>query len=184
VLPRARIFQAALVLLIAMIGCGGDSARTRCAAPVRAEPGSLRERLFAAKTWMYQIQALDDDGALATLAATDYPLLVVEPGHNFAAAPYDTAAIVRTLRPRAGGGTRVLLAYIDIGQAEDYRDYWQPDWVPPTADAPSVFIAVHEAFPIRSSSSKFSAALSGSPSPIQALAWRDQSSARSGYRCR
>lgn len=134
--PRASVFPAAVVLLIAAIGCGGERARTRCAAPVRAEPGSLRARLFAAETWMYQIQALDDDGALGTLAATDYPLLVVEPGHNLAPAPYDTAAIVRALRPRAGGGARVLLAYVDIGQAEDYRDYWQPDWVPPTADAP------------------------------------------------
>ena len=34
------------------------------------------------------------------------------------------------------GNRRLLLAYIDIGQAEDYRAYWGDDWVAPTADRP------------------------------------------------
>ncbi len=97
-------------------------------------PGkTATELLAAAQTWMYQIQGLDQDGAVATLAATDYPLFVLEPGHNFSDYPYDTATIVNSLKKTPNGQPRLLLAYIDIGQAEDYRDYWGANWVAPTA---------------------------------------------------
>ncbi len=94
------------------------------------DPSAL---LAAAQTWMYQIQDIDQDRAVAALAATDYPLLVLEPGHNFSDYPYDTAAIIEALKRLPDGRSRLLLAYIDIGQAEDYRDYWGSDWVAPTA---------------------------------------------------
>ena len=80
---------------------------------------------------MYQIQSLDEDGAVEELAATDYTLLVLEPGQNFREWPYDTAAMVEALRIAPDGTERVLLAYVDVGQAEDYRDYWQSAWTPP-----------------------------------------------------
>jgi cysteinyl-tRNA synthetase len=85
---------------------------------------------------MYQIQDLNAPGALAALAATNYPLLVLEPGYNFTDAPYDMAEIISTLRTAPDGTERLLLAYVDIGQAEDYRDYWQPSWVAPTETEP------------------------------------------------
>ncbi len=96
-------------------------------------PPGRRARLKAARTWMYQIQDLNRTEALEALAATDYPLLVIESGHNFKEDPYDTPAVIRALRRTPGGDKRLLLAYIDIGQAEDYRDYWGPDWQAPSA---------------------------------------------------
>lgn len=95
--------------------------------------GNKTARLAAAQTWMYQIQNLDQDGAVDALAASDYPLLILEPGHNFSQWPYDTASITTALDRTPDGQPRLLLAYIDIGQAEDYRDYWGEDWVAPTA---------------------------------------------------
>jgi len=92
--------------------------------------------LAAAYTWMYQIQGLDEDGAVNALAASNYPLLVLEPGHNFSDSIYPTAAIVSALHRTPDDQPRLLLAYIDIGQAEDYRDYWGTDWVAPTANQP------------------------------------------------
>ncbi|MBW1901318.1 MAG: endo alpha-1,4 polygalactosaminidase, partial [Deltaproteobacteria bacterium] len=89
--------------------------------------------LQAAMTWMYQIQDLDIEGAVDALAATNYPLLVLEPGHNFKDFPYDTSNIVQSLKTTPDGQYRLLLAYIDIGQAEDYRDYWDDNWIAPTA---------------------------------------------------
>lgn len=88
--------------------------------------------LKSIRTWMYQIQDFDVDGAVESLAASDYPLLVLEPGHNFSESPYDTKAIVTALRFAPNGKRRILLAYIDIGQAEDYRNYWGDDWARPT----------------------------------------------------
>ena len=90
------------------------------------------ERLAEAWTWMYQIQDLNEAGAVTALADSDYPLLVIEPGHNFSDWAYDTAAIVSALARTPDDEPRLLLAYIDIGQAEDYRDYWGDDWMAPT----------------------------------------------------
>lgn len=85
-------------------------------------------------TWMYQIQELDQDGAVDALAATDYPLLVLEPTYNnVGSEDFDVSGMISTLRTTSGGTRRLLLAYIDIGQAEDYRTYWQSSWVAPTA---------------------------------------------------
>ena len=84
-------------------------------------------------TFMYQIQELDDYTNIDLLAATEYNMLVVEPGFNFRDSPYDVAYLVSRLKQKPNGEKRILLAYIDIGQAEDYRDYWQPDWIAPTS---------------------------------------------------
>jgi cysteinyl-tRNA synthetase len=98
----------------------------------RSNPDAC-SRLASAETWMYQIQDLDQGDATAILDATDYPLLVIEPGHNLSEYPYDTPSIVSSLKTAPSDEQRILLAYIDIGQAEDYRDYWGSDWVAPTA---------------------------------------------------
>ena len=98
---------------------------------IAAAPACADPRLHTVETWMYQLQELYEPDAWAALAATDYDMLVVEPGQNFSECPYDTAAMVAALRAKPGGGERLLLAYVDIGQAEDYRDYWGRDWVAP-----------------------------------------------------
>jgi cysteinyl-tRNA synthetase len=103
---------------------------TACSSGI--ESADRQERLRDAETWMYQIQDLDDPDELSTLAATDYPLLVVEPGQNFKETPNDMASIVSALRTAPDGSERLLLAYVDIGQAEDYRQYWKASWVAPT----------------------------------------------------
>ena len=39
-----------------------------------------------------------------------------------------TAAEVAGLKKKASGAKRLVLAYMSIGEAEDYRWYWQKDW--------------------------------------------------------
>ena len=96
---------------------------------------SAEDRLSTVETWMYQIQDLDAPGAVDALAATSYDMLVLEPGHNFLGWSYDTADMIERLAEKPSGDRRLLLAYVDVGQAEDYRDYWRPDWQAPTEDA-------------------------------------------------
>jgi len=84
-------------------------------------------------TWMYQIQWLDEQATIDELDATEYDMLVVEPGFNFTEDQYDVNYLVSSLKHKASGDERIVLAYIDIGQAEDYRTYWQNDWVAPTS---------------------------------------------------
>lgn len=83
------------------------------------------------RNWMFQIQELNEDGAVQSLAATEYDMLVIEAGHNFSESPYESQQIVSSLREKPDGKPRVLLAYIDIGEAEDYRSYWQDGWIAP-----------------------------------------------------
>jgi cysteinyl-tRNA synthetase, unknown class len=39
-----------------------------------------------------------------------------------------SAAEVQQLRAKANGGQRLLVSYMSIGEAEDYRYYWDKDW--------------------------------------------------------
>ncbi len=39
-----------------------------------------------------------------------------------------TQADVQQLREKSGGGERLLICYMSIGEAEDYRYYWDPAW--------------------------------------------------------
>lgn len=39
-----------------------------------------------------------------------------------------TATQIEELKQKANGGKRLLICYMSIGEAEDYRYYWQADW--------------------------------------------------------
>jgi len=39
-----------------------------------------------------------------------------------------TEAQIEELKQKANGGTRLLICYMSIGEAEDYRYYWQSNW--------------------------------------------------------
>ena len=59
--------------------------------------------------------------------ATNYDLLIMD----FFFGDDDqefTAAEVEQLKQKANGGTRLLVSYMSIGEAEDYRYYWNDSW--------------------------------------------------------
>lgn len=97
---------------------------------------SINNPLVQVKKWMYQLQALEDTNSIALLAKSDYPLLVLEPGDDLKNAPYNTREMIQKLRYTPDGRKRLLIAYINIGEAEDYRSYWSSAWRAPTATAP------------------------------------------------
>ena len=87
-----------------------------------AEPLPLSE----VKYWAYQIQKLDSPGAVDALAASRYDMLVVDPTvtSNF---DYNAGEMVRKLKASKayeGVHRKLVIAYIDIGQAEEWRWYW------------------------------------------------------------
>jgi len=99
------------------------------AAPFRAHGGDV-ESLADARNFLYLINpgAYGDDraGFLAALAATDFDVLLLDLFFNDST-PL-TAAEVIALKTKANGGRRLAVAYLSIGEAEDYRYYWQPEW--------------------------------------------------------
>lgn len=124
-LKKLKNLSALLLILPGCAGTGSDSNGAGSADRVAL--------LRSASTWMYQIQQLDASGAIDALAATDYPALVLEPTYtNIGQEGFDVGGMIQSLRTRPNGSRRLLIAYIDIGEAEDYRTYWGSDWVAPT----------------------------------------------------
>ena len=113
----------------------------------------LAPPLSAVQFWAYQIQNVEAPGAVDALAASRYDLLVIEPTRtdwsSVEARTFDTAAAVARLKATHGhDGTRrkLVLAYVDIGEAEDWRWYWtwSTTWQPgrpKPADWPDYILA-------------------------------------------
>lgn len=119
----------ALTLPLLFTSCGGDTDINK---KLTHPSAKLSNR--SVSTWMYQIQELNDD-SVDLLASSSYDMLVLEAGFNFKEDVYNTKKIISKLSKKPNGDKRVLIAYIDIGQAEDYRDYWKEEWVAPTKDS-------------------------------------------------
>ncbi len=91
------------------------------AGPVLAAP---RISLEAVRSWGYQLQQVDP----AAVTATPYDLVVIDYMRDGAAAgPFEPAKLAQMQR-KPDGHRRIVLAYLSIGEAEDYRFYWQRDW--------------------------------------------------------
>ncbi len=84
--------------------------------------------LDEAQNFLYLINPelfADKTEFITSLAATDYDLLIMDLFfEEEALLPQDIAS----LRNKEGGGTRLLIAYMSIGEAEDYRYYWKSEW--------------------------------------------------------
>ncbi|MCA6364862.1 MAG: endo alpha-1,4 polygalactosaminidase [Bacteroidetes bacterium] len=66
---------------------------------------------------------------LRALEQTNYDIFIIDLFFTGGDEPEIlTAADVTRLRNKPGGGTRTLLCYMSIGQAESYRYYWQNGW--------------------------------------------------------
>ena len=74
-------------------------------------------------SWVYQLSGADPDA----IAACPADLAVIDPTRDGSRATAYLPEEVARMRAR-GGGPRLLLAYLSIGEAEDYRDYWRREW--------------------------------------------------------
>jgi len=93
--------------------------------------------LAGASTWLYQLQGRNgQDLDLAALSAHGADLLVVD----FSRDGSDTGAFTSQELAAAQAGGAIVIAYLSIGEAEAYRDYWREAWVQDgqlAADAPA-----------------------------------------------
>lgn len=107
--------------------------------------------LSAVSYWGYQIQDINSPGKVDELVASRYDMLVLEPTRTDWSSidkDLDTKEMVSRLKKsRASDGIhrKLIIAYIDIGEAEDWRWYW--DWSTtwdctgsPPADWPSYIL--------------------------------------------
>lgn len=83
-------------------------------------------------SWVYMLQARDGRGCdeyAAEVAATPTDLAVIDSSCGDPLRPFTPAQMER-LRRRPDGGRRLVIAYMSIGEAEDYRWYWSKGFKP------------------------------------------------------
>jgi cysteinyl-tRNA synthetase, unknown class len=63
---------------------------------------------------------------ITAVTATNYDLIIMDLFFN--EDTEFTATEINQLKQKANGGIRLVVCYMSIGEAEDYRYYWQNDW--------------------------------------------------------
>ena len=102
--------------------------------------------------WAYQLQDLSVPGTVDALVTSRYDMLVLEPTRTDWSSGdrhFDTKSMVTRLKGSLasdGVHRKLVLAYVDIGEAEDWRWYWtwSRDWNckgEPPADWPEYILA-------------------------------------------
>jgi cysteinyl-tRNA synthetase len=97
--------------------------------PVNEHAGDVKT-LKDAKNFLYVIDGSRfgaKEKYLAALGKTNHDLLVID---LFTGSWTATADDLKPLKTKANGGRRLVLCYVSIGEAEDYRFYWQKGWKP------------------------------------------------------
>lgn len=89
---------------------------------------AARNYLFLINPHKYQ----DKESFVRQLARTEHDLLIVDPW--FRRQSPLTGEDIRRLQRKPGGAPRPVLAYLSIGEAENYRSYWEPAWKPGKPD--------------------------------------------------
>ena len=81
------------------------------------------------KNWGYWLSSFD----IAGVSAAPHDLLVIDSeisANRTFEREFQPNEVAR-MRRRPDGSSRVLLAYLSIGEAERYRPYWQEQWYDP-----------------------------------------------------
>ncbi len=102
---------------------------------IYAENNNDISALSDAKNFLYLINPsafISKTDFINAVTATNYDLLIMDlffhDGSEFSPSEIDQ------LKNKANGGSRLVIAYMSIGEAEDYRYYWNSDW---NANSPS-----------------------------------------------
>lgn len=173
IIIRCKSFQslggAALALLsgamlVATAGMAAEKPRsTRQSGEVDAAARAhvvRTSRLAGAKTWAYQLQNADP----ATIARSSYDMVVVDHTKNGNPGRTLTTADIARMKKKPDGGRRIVLAYVSVGEAEDYRFYWDSRWIETAPPAPSPTAVTPSAGPAATGADLRPAAGAASPS--------------------
>ena len=105
-----------VVLIVTILVLGGWHYATA--------PSAAQIALSNVRIWDYQLQ----NANLDRLAQASSDMVVIDYARSWGdKVPYSRADVER-VRRRPDGRERLVIAYLSIGEAEDYRPYWQPGW--------------------------------------------------------
>lgn len=106
--PAGELRRLLFVLMSVLLGAGAVRA---------AEIGDARSMTY----WL-----ANPDPAL--IAASGFDLAIVDHSRDGSGGRAFGRADVELMQRKPGGGRRIVLSYLSIGEAEDYRYYWRPEW--------------------------------------------------------
>lgn len=121
-----RLVRLCLLALLIMLNCDFGLAQSPApiVSPAQPKPSKL---LVGVKSWGYQLQNVDT----AEIAQSPLDLVVIDYSRNGVDTGRYTNAEIMAMQRKPDGGRRLVLAYLSIGEAEDYRFYWNSKWVEP-----------------------------------------------------
>lgn len=122
-----RIARLAALALIAMAVLLGH------ARPGKAEPPQLN----GIRSWAYQLQNVDP----RQVRASPYDLVVIDYGFIKSSAATLPREVIDFMRDKPNGERRLVFAYLSIGEAEQYRYYWDERWL----NAPPEWLEIENA---------------------------------------
>jgi cysteinyl-tRNA synthetase len=98
-----------------------------CGPYAMAEPA--RPALNSVQAWLLLLNNDLNPKTVREIAATRHDMVVIDylpsqPHHT----AYPMAETVSALRQGRDGRRRIVIAYLNVGQAEDYRTYWRKGW--------------------------------------------------------
>jgi cysteinyl-tRNA synthetase len=130
--PAARPVRSAPVAPPAAVKPAPTAAPAPASVTKRAAAQADRlRRLLAVKSWGYQLADLTVEEA----AKSPYDLLVIDANLGLASGKPVSRADVDRLKRKPDGSQRMVVAYLSVGEAEDYRaDYFSPEYL--SEDAP------------------------------------------------
>lgn len=108
-----------LVLMAGTSAASGDGFMQQAGAREAAAPPTWR----SADDFVYQLQNVD----LAAMGQTRFDLAIIDYSRDGSDEQRYTAAQIARLK-NSPGGRKLVLAYMSIGEAEDYRWYWRRSW--------------------------------------------------------
>ncbi len=96
--------------------------------PIYNENAANITDISLAKNFLYLINSenySEKNDFINTVNSTNYDVVLMDLYHNESA--YTNEEIL-SLKTKKNGGSRLIIAYMSIGEAEDYRYYWDDSW--------------------------------------------------------
>jgi cysteinyl-tRNA synthetase len=128
-----RALYVSIVLAIGFLAaCGGAPAPDNAgeespASAVPADKMAVSPSVADVERWLYLIDVNLPPETIDLIAGSDYDMVVLDfiPSEENNT-DYPIAEVVTQLHN--ADAPKLVIAYIDIGEAEDYRTYWRDDW--------------------------------------------------------
>src|SRR6202521_4829537 len=105
------------------VGCGFVAAIA--ALVLLCTPARVAQQLSEVRSWAFQLQNVDP----LEIKLSPYDLVVIDYGFDRRNATAFPREVVDLMRTKPDGSKRLILAYFSIGEAENYRYYWQQNWL-------------------------------------------------------